>query len=219
MAPNLENRAYSGAMQGGISDNINGGLDRLAGQVDGQTNQVAQHAARVLALAVRLLRWPTLALLCLPIPLELLTLVLALRADGWARVVGLVVVALLAAVTVTFGVRRSRILKAVAEPSALGTELGIAVSLSERVDDARDVLGEVVGGGGRQIFRRLRGLWKGVSVTGRWIEEVGDLPRARYFVPPTIGTTVTLTLAAAWLIPVSVAVTFLAVVGTIARAF
>jgi hypothetical protein len=219
MAPNLGNRAYSDPMQGGISDNINGGLDRLAGQVDGQTNQVAQRAALVLALAVRLLRWPTLALLCLPIPLELVTLVLALRADGWARVVGLVVAALLAAVTVTFGVRRHRILKAVDEPSALGTELGIAVSLSERVDDARDVLGEVVGGGGRQIFRRLRGLWKGVSVTGRWIEEVGDLPRARYFVPPTIGTTVTLTLAAVWLIPVSVAVTFLAVVGTIARAF
>ena len=222
MAPNLEKRAYSDDMQDGINRNIKDGLDRLdrlTEQVDGQTNQVAQHAARVLALAVRLLRWPTLALLCLPVPLELVTLVLAVRADGWARVVGLIVVALLAAVTITFGIRRHRILRAVSEPSALGTELGIAVSLSERVDDARDVLGEVIGGGGRQMFGRLRGLWRGVSTTGRWIEEVGDLPRARYFVPPTIGTTVTLAWAAAWLIPVSVIVTVLAVVGTIARAF
>lgn len=209
-------------MQDGIGDiggQINGGIDRLAGQVDGQTNQVAQHAARVLALAVRLLRWPTLGLLCTPIPLELVTFGLAVTAEGWVRIVGLVVVALLVTVTVAFGVRRHRILKAVSEPSALGTELGIAVSLSERVDDARDVLGEVVGGGGRQVFRRLRGLWHGISITGRWIEEVGDLPRARYFVPPKIGTTITLTLAAAWLIPVSIVVTFLAGIGTIARAF
>jgi len=219
MAPNLENRAYSVGMQDGIGGNVNRNLDRLTEQVDGQTNQVAQHAARVLALTVRLLRWPTLALLCAPIPFELVTLVLALRMDSWARVVGLIVVALLAAVTTGFGARRHRILQAVSEPSALGTELGIAVSLSERVDDARDVLGEVVGGGGRQVFRRLRGLWRGVSTTGRWIEEVGDLPRARYFVPPKIGTTIGLAWAAAWLIPVSAAVTFLAVVGTIARAF
>jgi hypothetical protein len=206
-------------MQDGIGDNVNRGLDRLTEQVDGQTNQVAQHAARVLAVAVRLLRWPTLALLCLPIPLELLTLGLALTADGWARVVGLIAVALLTAVTVTFGIRRHRILRAVSEPTALGTELGIAVSLSERVDDARNVLGDVVGGGGRQVFRRLRGLWHGVSITGRWIEDVGDLPRARYFVPPKIGTTVALAWAAAWLIPVSVVVAVLAMVGTVARAF
>lgn len=202
-----------------MQDGINRALDQVAAQVDGQTNQVAQHAARVLALAVRLLRWPTLALLCVPIPLELISLGLALNAAGWARIVGLVVAALMAAVTVTFGVRRHRILRAVAEPSALGTELGIAVSLSERVDDARNVLGEVVGGGGRQVFRRLRGLWHGISITGRWIEEVGDLPRARYFVPPKIGTTVALTWAAAWLIPASIVVTFLAGIGTIARAF
>jgi len=222
--PNLENRIYSDDMQDGIggeldrnlSGNINGGIDRVAGQVDGQTSQVAQRAARVLALAVRLLRWPTLALLCAPIPFELVLLELSLSANGWVRVLGLIVTALLAAVTVTFGVRRHRILRAVAEPSALGTELGIAVSLSERVDDARDVLGEVVGGGGRQVFRRLRGLWHGISITGRWIEEVGDLPRARYFVPPKIGTTVALTWAAAWIIPVSIGVTVVAVIGLIA---
>jgi hypothetical protein len=204
---------------GELGRNLNGGIDRVAGQVDGQTSQVAQHAARVLAVAVRLLRWPTLALLCAPLPFEIVLVGLSLSADGWVRVLGLIVVALLGAVTVTFGVRRHRILTAVAEPSALGTELGIAVSLSERVDDARDVLGEVVGGGGRQVFRRLRGLWHGISITGRWIEEVGALPRARYFVPPKIGTTVVLTWAAAWLIPVSIALTVLAGIGTIARSF
>jgi hypothetical protein len=53
-------------------------------------------------------------------------------------------------------------------------------------------------------------------MTGRWIEGVGDLPRARYFVPPKIGTTVTVTLAALWLVPVSIVVALFAVIGTVA---
>jgi hypothetical protein len=205
-------------MQDGISGNVNRAIDHVAIQVDGQTSAVARNAAKVIAVAVRLLRWPTLLLLCGPIPFELALLALSVRAQGWARVLGLIIVVLLATVTIAFGVRRHRILAAVSEPDALGTELGIAVSLSERVDDARDVLGEVAGGDGGQIFRRLRGLWRGISITGRWIEEVSDLPRARYFVPPKIGTTVTVTLAAAWLIPASFAVTVIAGIGTIAGA-
>jgi hypothetical protein len=56
-------------------------------------------------------------------------------------------------------------------------------------------------------------------MTGRWIEGVGDLPRARYFVPPKIGTTVTVAIAALWLVPVSIVVAFLAVIGTVAGSF
>lgn len=201
-----------------MQEGINRALDQMAAQVDGQTSAVARNAARVLSVAVRLLRWPTLLLLGAPIPMEFAILALTLRAHGWARVAGLVVVVLLAAVSTAFAVRRHRILRAVEEPDALGTELGIAVSLSDRVDDARDVLGDVVGAGGWQLFRRLRGLWRGIATTGRWIETVGDLPRARYFVPPKIGTTVTLALAAAWLIPVSGAVLVFAIIGTVARA-
>jgi hypothetical protein len=201
-----------------MQDRINRSIDQLTAQVDGQTNEVARNAARVLALAVRLLRWPTLGLLWVPIPMELGTLALAVHAHGWARVAGLTVVTLMALVSVAFGVRRHRILRAVAEPEALGTELGIAVSLSDRVDEARGVLGEVAGGGGWRMLARLRGLWRGVSLTGRWIETVADLPRARYFVPPKIGTTITVTLAAAWLVPASIAVAAIAVVGTVAHA-
>lgn len=202
-----------------LTHQANRALDHVTAQVDGQTSAVARNAARVLSVAVRLLRWPSLALLSLPIPLELATLGLSLHARGWAQAAGVLVVAMLATVSIAFGVRRHRILRAVAEPEALGTELGIAVSLSDRVDDARGVLSDLVGGGGWRMFDRLRGLWRGVSTTARWIETVADLPRARYFVPPKIGTTVTLTLAAAWLVPASMAVTVVAVIGTVARAF
>lgn len=191
----------------------------LAGRVDLQTAEVAQRAASVLAFAVRVLRWPTLLLLLAPLPFHAVTLVLALRADGVMRALGLTAFAVLAAVSVTFAVRRFRILRAAGDPQALGTELGIAVSLSERVDDTRSVLTGILSGSGWRIFARLRSLWRGIGMTARWIDDVGDLPRARYFVPPKIGTTVTLVIASLWLIPASAACAALSVVAAVARSF
>ena len=194
-------------------------VDGMTSRVDGRTVEVADRAAQVIALAVRVLRLPTLVLLVAPIPFELATLLLALAADGPVRAVGLVVVAAMAAVTGAFGLRRARILEAAAEPTALATELGIAVSLSGKVDETRGVLEQIGGGGGARIFSRLRGLWSGIGMTGRWIDGVGDLPRARYFVPPRIGTTVTMTVAALWLVPISVVVLVFTLIGTVASTF
>jgi len=58
-----------------------------------------------------------------------------------------------------------------------------------------------------------------VSMPVHWIEDVGDLPRARYFVPPKIGTTVTIAIASLWLVPVSIVVAVFAVIGTVAGSF
>jgi hypothetical protein len=197
----------------------NEGVDAMAARVDGQTGDVAQRATQVIVLAVRVLRIPTLLVLVAPLPFIAVTLLLALNADGVGRTIGLVVGLLMAAVSTAFGIRRQRILRAVDEPTALATELGIAVSLSGKVDETRTALTQIAGGGGWRVLSRLRGVWSGVGMTGRWIEGVGDLPRARYFVPPKIGTTVTVAVAALWLMPVSVVVTLLAIVGTIAGSF
>ena len=197
----------------------NRGVNDMAAQVDGQTGEVAQRATSVIVLAVRVLRIPTLLVLIAPIPFIAATLLLALNADGLGRVIGLVVGLLMAAVSFAFGARRQRILRAVEEPTALATELGIAVSLSGKVDETRTALTQIAGGGGWRVLSRLRGVWSGVGMTGRWIEGVGDLPRARYFVPPKIGTTVTIAIASLWLVPVSIVVAFLAVIGTVAGSF
>lgn len=194
----------------------NRGVEGMASRVDGQTGEVAQRATQVIVLAVRVLRIPTLLLLIAPLPFVGTILLLALNADGAARVIGLVVGGLLAAVSIAFGARRHRILRAVDEPTALATELGIAVSLSGKVDETRTALTQIAGSGGWRVLSRLQGVWKGVGMTGRWIEGVGDLPRARYFVPPKIGTTVTLAIAALWLLPVSVVVALLAAIGSLA---
>lgn len=197
----------------------NRGVEGMASRVDGQTGEVAQRATAVIVLAVRVLRIPTLLLLIAPLPFIGTTLLLAANADAAGRLVGLVVGLLMAVVSVAFGVRRQRILRAVDVPTALATELGIAVSLSGKVDETRGALGQIAGGGGWRVFSRLRGVWSGIGMTGRWIEEVGDLPRARYFLPPKIGTTVTLAIAALWLVPISMVVALFAVIGSIAGAF
>ncbi|MGA9101248.1 hypothetical protein, partial [Aeromicrobium sp.] len=147
------------------------------------------------------------------------TLLLALTAEGAGRTIGLVVGLIMAAISFAFGARRQRILRAVEEPTALATELGIAVSLSGKVDETRNALTQIAGGGGWRVLSRLRGVWSGVGMTGRWIEGVGDLPRARYFVPPKIGTTVTIAIASLWLVPVSILVALFAVIGTVAGSF
>lgn len=196
----------------------NRGIEDMASRVDGQTGEVAQHATAVIVLGVRVLRIPTLLILMVPVPFIAATLLLALNAEGAGRVIGIVVGLLMAAVSLVFGTRRQRILRAVEEPSALATELGIAVSLSGKVDETRSALTQFAGAGGWRVMSRLRGAWSGVSMTGRWIDEVGDLPRARYFVPPRVGSTVTLAIAALWLVPISAVVALFAVIGSLASA-
>jgi hypothetical protein len=197
----------------------NQGVDDMASRVDVQTGEAAQRATAVIVLAVKVLRIPTLLVLIAPIPFIVATLLLAATADGVGRTIGLVIGLFMAAVSLMFGLRRQRILRAVEEPTALATELGIAVSLSGKVDETRNALTQIAGGGGWRVLSRLRGVWSGVGMTGRWIEGVGDLPRARYFVPPKIGTTVTLSIAALWLVPISLVVALFAVIGSVAGAF
>lgn len=202
-----------------LGNSANAAVGNWAHTVDDQTGQVAERVARVLVVAVRALRIPTALVLWVPVPFIALTLALALRADSGVRPLGLVIGLAMAAVSGAFGGRRHRILQAVEEPDKLATELGIMISLSDKVGDTRGALSQFAGGGGWRVFSRLQGAWRGTTMTGHWIEEIGDLPRARYFAPPKVGTTVMVAIAALWLIPVSVVVAVFATIGSIASAF
>lgn len=189
----------------GIRARANRVVDDFASRIDGQTAEAAHRASQVLSLTVRLLRWPSLALLVVPLPFIAGVALIAAVEDGAVRWVALVVALAMAAVSLLFGLRRWRLLQAVEDPAKLSTELGIAVSMSGKVDDARGALLQITSGGGTgpRVFNRLRGVWNTVGLSGRWIDSVGDLPRARYFFPPRVGTTVAFTLAAAWLVPIA----------------
>lgn len=202
-----------------LGKNANETVGNWALKVDDQTGVVAQRAARTISIAVRALRIPTAIVLWIPAPFIAAILLLALRADGGARTAGLILGLVMAAVTGAFWGRRRRILQAVEEPDKLATELGIMISLSDKVGETRGTLQQLAGGGGWRVFSRLKALWRGTAMTGRWIEGISDLPRARYFAPPKIGTTVSVTVAALWLIPVSIVVAVFAAIGSIASAF
>ncbi|MCW2831627.1 MAG: hypothetical protein JWP31_2319 [Aeromicrobium sp.] len=194
----------------------NAAVNGVTSRVDGRAGDVAARAARVIVAAVRVLRIPTAVLLLVPLPFIVMTFVLGIMAHGALQVVILVVAALMAAVSGMFWGRRRRIIQAVDDPGKLATELTIMVSLTDKVEETRGALSEIAGGGGWRVFERLRGVWKGAQMTGQWIDQVGDLRRARYFAPPKVGTTVTITLAALWLVPISIVVLVLTLVGTIA---
>src|SRR5688500_13913171 len=95
----------------------NHGVDGMASRVDLQTGEAAQRATAVIVLAVKVLRIPTLLMLAAPTPFIVATLLLAVNADGVGRTIGLVIGLLMAAVSVMFGLRRQRILRAVEEPT------------------------------------------------------------------------------------------------------
>lgn len=199
-----------------LGGRANTAVGDLAAKVDDQTGEAAKKAARVIVLAVTLLRIPTALLMILPIPFILTTIALGLLSDGGIRWVLLAAGLAMLAVSSAFWGRRRRILQAVEEPDKLATELGIMISLTDKVEETRGAISSIAGAGGWRIFERLKGVWSGVAMTGRWIEGIGDLPRARYFGPPKIGTTVTVAVAALWLIPISVVVALLSVIGSIA---
>ena len=200
----------------GFGSQANSAVGGFASRVDSQTGEVAHRVAGVITVAVRVLRLPTAILQVAPVPFILATLMLGLVADGGVRIVVLIAGVVMAAVSGAFWLRRRNILRAVDDPDKLATELGIAISLSDKVDETRGALERIGGGGGWRLFDRLKGAWSGMTMTGRWIDGVGDLPRARYFVPPKIGTTVTLTIAALWLVPISIVVALFALIGTLA---
>ncbi len=199
-----------------LGSQANKAAEDLAAKVDDQTGEVAKRAAEVITVAVRLARIPSALVMVAPIPFVLATIVLGLLADGGGRIVLTAVGLVMLAVSAAFWGRRRRILQAVEEPDKLATELGIMISLTDKVDETRGALSTVAGAGGWRVFSRLRGVWSGMKMTGRWIESVGDLPRARYFGPPKVGTTVTIAVAALWLVPISVVVALLAAIGSLA---
>lgn len=202
-----------------FGNDANQAVGNWANTVDDQTGQVAERTARVITVAVHVLRIPTAIVLWIPVPFIALILLLALNADGGGRAIGLVIGLVMAAIVGAFGGRRHRILQAVEEPDKLATELGIMISLSDKVGETRGALTQLAGGGGWRVFSRLQAAWSGTKMTVRWIEGIGDLPRARYFAPPRIGTTVSVTVAALWLIPVSIVVALFAAIGSLASAF
>jgi len=197
---------------------VDAAIGNWASRVDDQTGVVARRAATIIAVAVRLLRWPTLGLMALAWPFIAGLLLIAVLSEGWVRAAALLVGLGCAVASGLFAWRRSRILAAVDDEVALGTELGVAVAMSDDVAEARLALGQIAGSsGGLRLFSRLRGVWRGLGVGPGVLRGAVDLPRARWFFPPKAGTTVVLFFAALWTVPVSFVACLLLAIAAAAR--
>src|SRR5690606_37045807 len=115
----------------------NAAVGQWASRVDDQTGAAGQRVAAMIVMAVRLLRIPTAVVLAVPLPFIVGFLLVALAADGTARIVCLVLTAAMAAVSAAFWWRRRSVLRAVEEPDKLATELSIMISLSDKVTETR----------------------------------------------------------------------------------
>lgn len=195
----------------------NRAAESVAKRVDTASPMVTNRLAQVLGLAVTLLRWPSLAVWVIPWPFVATTLAIAASGSGGLRPVGVVVGLAMAGVSVAFGLRRRAVLAAVSDREAFAAELHAALSLTRLAGDATGALERMAAGGGWRLFSRLKGAWRSISLPVHWIDEIGELPRARYFVPPKLGTTVALTYAGLWLVPISVIVAILTTVIAVAR--
>ncbi|SKB06441.1 hypothetical protein [Aeromicrobium choanae] len=198
---------------------VNAAVGGFTTRVDGQTEVAAARAAQALRLAVRLLRWPSLGVMVVSWPfLAGLAIVSVLAEDAWLSVLAGLIAVVGALLSGAFAWRRQRILAAVEDEPQLATELGIAVAMSDDVGEARLVLGQLAGAtGGVRVFSRLKGLRRGFGLGPGVLQDVADLPRARWFFPPTVGTTVTLFLGVLWLVPVSFVSCLLLAIALAAR--
>ncbi|WP_286930982.1 MULTISPECIES: hypothetical protein [Aeromicrobium] len=198
---------------------VNAAVGGFTTRVDGQTELAAARAAQALRLAVRLLRWPSLGVMVVSWPfLAGLAIVSVLADDVWLSVLAGLIAGVGALLSGAFAWRRQRILAAVEDEQQLATELGIAVAMSDDVGEARLVLGQLAGAtGGVRVFSRLKGLWRGFGLGPGVLQDAADLPRARWFFPPTVGTTVTLFLGVLWLVPISFVSCLLLAIALAAR--
>ncbi|MET1132879.1 MAG: hypothetical protein ABWX60_05600 [Aeromicrobium sp.] len=198
---------------------VNAAVGGFSARVDGQTEVAAARAAQALRLAVRLLRWPTLGVLVVSWPFLIgLATISLLAEDTWLSVLAGLIAGVGVLVSGAFGWRRRRIIAAVEDEQQLATELGIAVAMSDDVGEARHVLGQLAGtAGGARVFSRLTALWRGFGLGPGVLQDAADLPRARWFFPPKVGTTVTLFFGVLWLVPVSFVSCLLLAIALAAR--
>ncbi|UFU07740.1 hypothetical protein [Ruania halotolerans] len=154
--------------------------------------------APMLRRAVRILRFPAYAVGLVPVLPLLGTAVLAATGDGWDRILLLVLAAAGVAVVVLWWIRIHRYVSAVADPEALTEEFVRLVDLLEMRDEVLERLKRLAEKGGLRFFRRLRSLWRVVTIPDYLTERIEGLDRARWFVPPAVATTVVRATALYW---------------------
>ncbi|UFU02047.1 hypothetical protein LQF12_11050 [Ruania suaedae] len=154
--------------------------------------------APIVRRAVRILRFPAYAVGLVPVLPLLATIALAATGDGWERIVLILLAAAGIAIVVLWCIRIHRYVSAVADTGALTDEFVRLVDLLEMRDEVLDRLKNLAEKGGLRFFRRLRSLWRVVTIPDYLTGRIEELNRARWFVPPMVATTALRATALFW---------------------
>lgn len=139
--------------------------------------------AETLVQGIGFLRWPSLALLVVPVVPLLAGLWVLTRIGGLGFWVLLVVLLAAGAVVVLFALRRRRYLEAVSDEAELARQLRSLLEPSLVTDEAVDLVGQVVDLGGWRLLRRLKAVWSLLNFTDHVIGTTERYDRARWFCP------------------------------------
>lgn len=192
-------------------------VNAWAAKVDGPTGIAARDAASVVSLSIKILRWPTLLMLILVVPLVAATGVIALLNDGLIATIATAIFVIELLWTGAFAWRRQQILWAIDDTDSLASQIAVAAEMSGRPQEITGELTSLNRATGQKMWSKLRGLWSKTSNDAVWIRRVQDLDRAKWFFPPSIGRTIMLSMGMLWLVPISAFTTFVLFVAAIAN--
>lgn len=173
------------------------------GTLDRDPDLGRTEATRIVAVTlvhwVRLARWPSLLLALAPVlPLLVGWGVAVSYGVGWVALAILLPVLAGAASTVLFAIRRGRYLRAVTDGDELAAQLRALLEPQLVTDEAIDLVQRVTARGGLFLLRRLKAVWKLLTFPDHLVSTLERYDRARWFVPPALGTSAMLLTAQWW---------------------
>lgn len=161
---------------------------------------LARRLAKTLSVATRILRWPSLVLIVIPVLPLVVIAWFATTATRWTDILVLWVLAAVGlGIEVVFIWRRRRFLDAAKDPAGMARELRLLLSPNVVTDEVMALLKQVAARGGLLIFRRLWAVWKLANLPEHLLDQLDDYPRAKLYLPPSIGISGIVSLCQVWL--------------------
>ncbi|MBZ2195796.1 hypothetical protein [Occultella gossypii] len=173
---------------------------------DSERTAAYEAAAQVsgpLTVALRILRIPAVLYGLVPVVPLIGIGWIAVGAEGWTRLILLALAIAGAVFSARFLHRVRQYWRAADDRAELATQF---TGLFDLMDVSLEILARIADlaeRGGLRLMRRLRALWKVITIPDHVNTHIESFDRARWFVPPAIGETVGLLTVNLWLSIVS----------------